>query len=1292
MVEAAAIEKKLLKEKKKKKKEKRSKRKKAKLLKRRHAIGHGKTLLSDLLLAKDEKKRTAKAERTGTPQREKKRPKIAGKAIHSPLRRRLWSATGKAGALRSEARSPVKQARTGRADDAPKDAEEEFWETLEEPSAPAAGEQASSRPPLPDEEQSLLALATASDGSLPSASNPPVRAASATGAQPPPPPPPHPQRRLRRGRHRSSSSSSSKMEGTTVEAVVPEYVRDVVKDYVEGQTDPDVVDQSVKKTASYLSAREPIMVENRGRFTWVAKAESGHYTHDPDAAVADRVGREEDTRCDVCGNRCSQERIFRVRCYPRRTPEDRPESEAPRVMQKQVYKTGTRCMQGLLGVPPVPAKSLVQLRERFQGALKSRKFAPKTWFEPLRRITRDESKSFAAVLHGELSRVIRDCAGPNATWRKVAAAAAAERSKPSELPTSSEGTAAPKASKGASPGAHELESDEICRDVVVRTRMQAVRTSELRCFDDDEEPGDGALTAPSPHELYEKRKGKRPPYVVAVISFGRPERLKANTLAFLRRQKVPQTCIEVWIAPGSAPGQQLDELQRYRRALARDFPRVRLEVGEETTAKQRRAITSRHAEGLHIICMDDDVPDVLEKFKPGLGHETLRPLPPGAFEALVHHAADLMQQQGADVWSLNPSTNPVNMANGVISRRCGMLSSLLMGFRNRREALKPMPEDLGAAEELEWSCNAFHRDGLMLRYLMYSARTIFRAEEGIRPSFASASSRRAGEEKAAEQLITRFPELLLLRKAEGAVRVQCCFRVRGPGPLSADGQERPRKSPDDGAQQADKDTFEFRERLRQARQEKEVLARCLALQESLNKAVDSSSSLASDAQPESAADDARSKGAGVAGTVPDVLDDILTIATKGAHSLKGLGLSAVAAEPPPLDYGPVIPKMPCSAKVAPLQPRGQALESSASLPQLAQPSHPSQPSQAPQKKDGEAFKAQVPVEMIWFGEDDPSVTSYEFTGFKREVLNRSFTADVATWIRGHRSFWDKTRTVFMYWQEKRRRWALVQRWDKDKDLLVKVRDGDDMGWAFLERNGTWSEYWQGAWQTVAVATRRHFSGLSGAQDSGSAPLAAHSAAWSLQMQLKSLQVQPQEQYGPRHQHKLDQLVQQQPLQQLPQRPPQLAAHLQQPPQHAQLLQHAQHQGQQQCLQHVLQRDFQQQNPQPQQQQQHQNQQHPLQHRQHPLQLHKPKQMPQPQPQQAPETQKLREAEAPPVGAVQCQPSQGLAAPVATPGTPPATAAGTPPASSEPSRASVPEVSAAAPARRLLPPHLARTSS
>ncbi|CAE8608609.1 unnamed protein product [Polarella glacialis] len=901
-------------------------------------------------------------------------------------------------------------------------------------------------------------------------------------------------------------------------------VRDLVYDYVEGQPDPVATDQSVKRTAAGFAEDAPIFADNRPNFAWVAKVSRGRYTHCAEAAQSDTRMPGEDPRCAICGQGCSKERLFKVRCYRRRSPSDPPETEVPRVLRPEVYNSGQRCMQGLLGVPPVPSKRVGELRDRLGEALRSRKFVLQNWVEPLRRLGPTESKSFATVLSGELSRVVRDCSGPKATWRRMAAEGFAKRV--ASRITSSLASDVP----GSSPSDLVLESDEMCRELILRSRMRHCQTTELRCYDEEEAPSAAGGSGPplSPHELYGKEmsRGKRPPYVIVIPSFGCPQRLKTNTLAFLRRQQVPQSRIEVWVAPGSAPGEEVSERERYRKALSKEWRKVQLRVGAQTITELRWAIAKQHPEGTHIVSLDDDVPDIFEKFREGPGHESLRPLPPGGLEALIHHAHDLMRQEQANVWGINPNSSPVNLAVSRISRRCGLLSSLVYGFLNRPDK-SARSTCCPAADELERSCRAFTQDGVMLRYLMYSARTIFKAQVGAELE----ATARLSEEKALQDLCAEFPVLLALRQGtEKGIAASCCFRLRGPPPLSSDGKQQVAVSQPSSAtgESQGGDVAQRRVELRQAQEEKVMLSRCIALQERLSRLAEEAEALEASAE------------GGEINTGPEVLDDIIRIATGGGGSLSGLGLTAVSSEPPPLEYRSIIPKVAPSPQALPSQPAqpststslehtlhftlkrksaeplasggipgAQPLPTETQLALLAAPGGEA-PSRQPPPAPPPRLQPerQVVQSTLWDGSDNPLVESYEFTGFSRDVLNRCFVADRVTLIQGRRSFWDKSRTVFMYWQTTGKRWALVQRWDKDTDLLVKVRSGEERGWAFQiqkQGQGLWSEYGKGSWKDVRVSANLVFypegkasvGGTSRLAQESSFELGALSASWRL---------------------------------------------------------------------------------------------------------------------------------------------------------------------------------------------------
>lgn len=154
-----------------------------------------------------------------------------------------------------------------------------------------------------------------------------------------------------------------------------------------------------------------------------------------------------------------------------------------------------------------------------------------------------------------------------------------------------------------------------------------------------------------------------------------------------------------------------------------------------------------HPEGLHIVSFDDDVPEVFEKVRPGTSTDTMQPLPPGSLaacrecrprvtmiggdqrlfrprfranravyllrtgrvslqEAIIHHARDLMHQEGCYIWGLAPSANPMNLVVNRISRRNGMVNGFAYGYLNRHD---PQFQSLycSPTEDVERSCRFY---------------------------------------------------------------------------------------------------------------------------------------------------------------------------------------------------------------------------------------------------------------------------------------------------------------------------------------------------------------------------------------------------------------------------------------------------------------------------------------------------------------------------------------------------------------------------------------------------------
>lgn len=611
--------------------------------------------------------------------------------------------------------------------------------------------------------------------------------------------------------------------------------------------------------------------------------------------------------------------------------------------------------------------------------------------------------------------------------------------------------------------------------------------------------------ARTPHDLY-ATKTKRPPYILVVPSYGRPDRLQSNTLGFLRHQGIPQERIEVWLAPGCAPGETITEEERYRRALIDGgWPRVRLRIGVKGIMEQRWHIGSCFPEGTHIVSIDDDVPEVSYKFRPGTGGETLRPLPPGSFESLIHHAHDMMVQEGSYIWGLNPSANPMNMVVDRISRRNGMVNGFLYGYRNRHDAsLRSVY--CSPTEDVERSCRMYERDGVVLRYLMYSGRTIFKAPGGISNLYVDGAERKAAEEQAIRDIAAEFPHLLSVRCGEERRKTQAAmnfrFRSVGQSPLLSDGSVR--KALHAGPFQVDSsvkegpdalplpgDPDELARQMREAADEKALIGRCVELQERLARCSETEGSAAS-------------KTSGCRITAPAVLDDIVKIATRGSRTLATLGINPMgprrsrkrprpcSTTPPPPERDPddaaygMLAADKLAAAVAVATHSGSAGEAGVMKQPLADQAEEAverheEPVLAPplpqwetqdtvvsvtsseSEESEEIGEAQGVAPSDPFGED---LHTFKFSGFYNAALNATFHLDRVMLIRGRHSFWSRRRDLFMYWQDGPARWAIVQRWDRTLDVLDAVRQGENRGWACQQGDGLWIEFWMCKWRQV----------------------------------------------------------------------------------------------------------------------------------------------------------------------------------------------------------------------------------
>ena len=81
-----------------------------------------------------------------------------------------------------------------------------------------------------------------------------------------------------------------------------------------------------------------------------------------------------------------------------------------------------------------------------------------------------------------------------------------------------------------------------------------------------------------------------------------------------------------------------------------------------------------------MVCLADDVDDILEKKSRNDGSIYKKPLASGSLDALLQHAWDLLRAGNFSAWGLSASKNPLCMNANIISRKLGLIEGNCWGI------------------------------------------------------------------------------------------------------------------------------------------------------------------------------------------------------------------------------------------------------------------------------------------------------------------------------------------------------------------------------------------------------------------------------------------------------------------------------------------------------------------------------------------------------------------------------------------------------------------------------------
>lgn len=245
--------------------------------------------------------------------------------------------------------------------------------------------------------------------------------------------------------------------------------------------------------------------------------------------------------------------------------------------------------------------------------------------------------------------------------------------------------------------------------------------------------------------------------------------LANKTLGLLQRQGQRLDMGHIWVFVAD----EEERLQYVRELQHTGLPEACIVIGRLGILQQRNFIVEwvcrRFPPLKHVVSLDDDLDSLYYKVRSGwdarggeLGH--LEEVQQGGLEALILHAARAMECTGSYLWGVSTSQNAYFMRSEGIATGNGQINGYMYGFRSRPDSdLKNA--FFSATEDRERSVRYFAKDGIILRYKMYTAKTnCFKNHGGIQDTYAGSLvernlARKEEERQGHAQIERAFPHL-----------------------------------------------------------------------------------------------------------------------------------------------------------------------------------------------------------------------------------------------------------------------------------------------------------------------------------------------------------------------------------------------------------------------------------------------------------------------------------------------------------------------------------------------------
>lgn len=233
-------------------------------------------------------------------------------------------------------------------------------------------------------------------------------------------------------------------------------------------------------------------------------------------------------------------------------------------------------------------------------------------------------------------------------------------------------------------------------------------------------------------------------FVVAIPSYLRQEKLKAQTLHFLASESIPPDSIYIFVASEEQKALYLQTLDPSTYGT--------LVVGVPTLSRQKNFIYSYFPEGQQILFIDDDIK----------GLKWIHPRPLLSF---VQQMFQIAQEENVALWSIQPATT-VLYCKERISIGKMFCVGCFCGVINKKDCTMP---DISACEDKWLSLFRWKTDGATMRYDGCCPNTIYFAKGGL------TDYRKTRQHLDTQEVVAAFPEDCILTTKKSGVS-ECSWR------------------------------------------------------------------------------------------------------------------------------------------------------------------------------------------------------------------------------------------------------------------------------------------------------------------------------------------------------------------------------------------------------------------------------------------------------------------------------------------------------------------------------------